>query len=173
MQPRFHIITAVTRPDNLNRIAAELMGLAARHDLIWHLAFDPHRRAVGGQKVKNNILDQIACEPRNWLLILDDDTLLHPELLDVAGAEIQMDAQLQAIVVSQQRRDGSVLRPCPHKLAVGRIDAGQVILRRTFVAGRRIPDDYSGDGMFLTDLLTRAPGVMFLDRVLSFHNALG
>lgn len=156
---RLHILTAVTRPENLGRIAASIPPEA-----YWHLAFDPDHSAVGGQAVKNRLLDVIA---DGWVYVLDDDTLFHPDL----AAAIEEVGDAPALVVSQAW-DGGVRRATPGEVKLGSIDIGQVVFRRDTIGAARIPETYEGDGHFLEALLLNRRGVVFVDRVLSLYNAL-
>ncbi|HEY6206289.1 MAG TPA: hypothetical protein VIW21_09005, partial [Chthoniobacterales bacterium] len=74
-----HILTAVTRPENLPKLAESLIPAAtAGVELAWHLGYDLERRHVAGQAVKNRLLDRIG-PGRDWVWILDDDNTAHPE----------------------------------------------------------------------------------------------
>lgn len=160
-----HVLTAVTRPHNLPVLQASIAA-AATDDVhvIWHQRSDPDRTAVGGQRLKNEMLDEID---NGWVYVLDDDTIMHPDLLRT----IFLYRKADAILVAQERVD-RVLHPAPANLQVGEVDIGQAVLRRDLIGLERIPEVYEGDGIFLRGLLAEAPGVVFVDRVLSTHNAL-
>lgn len=158
-----HVLTACTRPQNLSRIAASLRAWNT-DDFIWHIRFDPHGRHVGGQAVKNAMLDEIA---DGWVMFLDDDTLVHPYLWKRYLAH----RDTPAIVFSQDHSQLGILRAAPENVAVGSIDIGQVILRRELIGTHRIPKGYAGDGEFLSVILPKVDAV-YLDEILSFHNAL-
>jgi hypothetical protein len=166
---RFHFITACTRLENLGCIGGRLNQLAQVHDLHWHLYFDPLGANVGGHTLKNQILDEIPVSRHNWIYILDDDTLPHPDLLDVARAKIT--DEVNALVFGQLRF-GAVVQGCPDNLRLDTIDAGQALLRRTLVGEKRLANVYNGDGTFLVEVLRGAPGVLYLDQALSVYNAL-
>jgi len=170
MKPTFHIITAVTRTANLEAIGYALNQQARRHDIHWHVRFDPQHSSVGGQTIKNRILYQIPNDPENWVILLDDDTLIHYDLLATVEAHIGPDTN--AVVVSQQKRDGSVLWAMPENVKVGNIDTGQVVMRRSFLGEERLLDAYEGDGLLFEKLLRGAQGVVYIPEILSFHNVL-
>jgi hypothetical protein len=164
--PRLHILTACSRPDNLTALARSLSEASCEPwEVCWHLRFDLERWHVGGQKLKNDMLDQID---DGWVLIVDDDTLLHPGLLKLAGRWVIGDA----LVVSQQRGDGRILHAAADNVRVGEIDIGQAVIKRSLINDLRIPIDYEGDGMFLAAVLKGKPGVIYVDEVLSWHNVL-
>ncbi len=159
---KLHILTALTRPKNLERIAASLREAATPDVQVhWHIRLgDPDD--PGGQRAKNALLDDIV---GNWAWILDDDTTVHPDLLRtlVAVAEPDVDA-----VVVGQDHDGQQLGG---HTTVGMVDTGQVIFRRTLADDHRIPEQYDGDGHFFEQILTGA-NIVFVDEQLSLYNAL-
>lgn len=165
------VLTAVSRPWNLNVIAGSLATALARApvDLTWHLRFDPLREHVGGQALKNEMLDGIS---DGWVWILDDDTLVHERFLEVVAPIADAHPHLDAIVVSQRRNDGRVLQASAEKAVLGEIDAGQAILSRAFIANYRIPETYAGDGVWLETLLHDRDSVVYEESVLSLHNVL-
>lgn len=160
---RIHVLTAVTRPENLTEIAYSVRNAASRADadLVWHLRFDPEHRHIGGQQVKNEILDSIE---DGWVYILDDDTLVHGDLFT------HLDPAYDALVVSMQL-DGGMLHADSKNAYRGSIDIGQVIVKRELIGERRIPSAYDGDGSFLEEVLSGA-NVLYLPEPLSYYNAI-
>src|SRR5215831_3187681 len=170
----FHLLTAVTRPENLPKIAKSIATASDFKEIgevCWHLLFDPDHEHVAGQELKNFMLDGIN-NMDEWVMILDDDTILDSQVLNVAGALINTHRDLKAIVVSQARPGGMILFAGRDNLFVGGIDAGQAILRRDVIGDKRIPLHYCGDGEFLVDILSEQENVMFLSTILSYHNYL-
>lgn len=165
---RLHVVTAITRPANLARIAESLSHAcdAAQCSIVWHWKHDWYRDHVGGQKPKNDALDAIT---DGWVWFLDDDTIANPGVLraflDAATSEVD------AVVFSQSRLERPALRASPDHARRGHIDIGQAFLRRSVIGDARIPEDYDGDGMFLEPLLARIR-VAYVDEVLTHHNAL-
>src|SRR3990167_1261604 len=96
---RIHALTACSRPENLTKVGLSLAHAARGHDVHWHVRFDLEREHVGGQAVKNRLLDEIS---DGWVWILDDDTIVHPDLFSRA-AECAALTGIEAIVVSQRR----------------------------------------------------------------------
>lgn len=159
-----NVLTAVSRPENLPRIAESLATAVVKAPNVkvcWRWGWDLERRHVGGQAVKNALLDDVE---DGWVWILDDDTLVHPDVLTV----VQGYENAEAVVVAQQRTDGRVLWG---ELVVGSIDVGQVFLRRHLIVDHRIPETYDGDGYWLIEVLEDAR-VKWVDDVLSLHNAI-
>lgn len=164
---KLHVVTAITRPSNLTLIAESLAVACARAqcDLVWHWRHDWDHAHIGGQKLKNDALDAIV---DGWVWFLDDDTLADAR---IPGLIREHERVVDAIVVEQQRADGRILPVGPEHVAVGSIDIGQAIIRRSAIADARIPEHYDGDGMFLASVLPRIR-VAYLPIVASYHNAL-
>lgn len=170
---RLHILTACSRDWNIPAVARSIMVAAAGHDdleIIWHIRKDERKRFVGGQVLKSLMIDQIH---DGWVWVLDDDTVVHPELFtallsgDLTGKK--------AVIVSQERPDlGHVLRAVEGCAVRGNIDAGQAIIRREAIGYFRFKDYYEGDGEFIEAVVdSLAPTeVLYLDRPLSLYNAL-
>lgn len=161
---RLHVCTACSRPENLDRVAASL-ALWGQADYTWHIRFDIERRHVGGQRLKNELLNDVS---EGWVWFLDDDTLAHPKLYRTLE---QKSRGYDAIVVSQRRRERANLIAAEENVRVNEIDIGQAIIRRSLIGEDRIPETYAGDGLFLEEVLPFGK-VLYLPEVLSFHNAL-
>lgn len=137
-------------------------------EVVWHWRFDPHRMHIGGQALKNEMLDEID---DGWCWALDDDTIAHENVLRVVSQVAAAKVKARAIIVSQLRTSGHVLQARPEQMCVGGVDIGQAFLRRDLIGDQRIPLDYEGDGMFLQAVLAGQPAIYLAD-VLSLHNSL-
>lgn len=165
---RLNVLTAVSRPENLALLADSLAIAVSRSNVrvIWRWLFDLERENVGGQAIKNTLLDEVP--DGEWVWIVDDDTLVHEEILRLVEAFPSYDA----VVFSQTRSDGRVLPACQENVGVGGIDIGQAFLRRELIGKHRIPLDYNGDGMFLAAVLAPTANVLYHPAALSLHNAI-
>ncbi len=167
---KLHILTACTRPANLPRVGESIIAATPRGwDVSWHVRFDPQRIHVGGQALKNQMLDEIT---DGWCWILDDDTVAHPDILYRLSEVLVDKPKMRALVVDQTRADGRYLIAAPDQVAIGYIDAGQAIIRRDLIADKRLPENYEGDGHWLMSVLRDQPYVVYLNLPLSLHNAL-
>ncbi len=168
-----HILTAVTRPENLNQVGYSIFaasGIAGpRVEFEWHKYPDPERLHVGGQRPKNIMLAEID---DGWVCILDDDTIMHPKFLQKIYRAYHHHPHVNAIVVSQKRTTGVVMQARPENMKVGLVDAAQVVIRRDFIGDLLIPETYAGDGEWIECLLYGRDGVHYMSEVLSLHNAL-
>ena len=161
---KLHVLTACTRPENLPRIAASLQKWGPV-DFTWHIRFDWAKRHVGGQALKNAMLDEIE---DGWVWVLDDDTVANGKLY--RRVQQVMDG-VGAVVVSQRHSILGILHAKPENVKVSSIDIGQAVISREVIGSHRIPETYAGDGEFLSAVLGKTE-VVYLDEVLSFHNAL-
>ena len=170
---RLHVLTAVTRPENLKQVADSIAVATVcaqqRVTVEWHKLEDPERRWVGGQYLKNRMLNDID---DGWVCFLDDDTVMHSAFLRKIGRAHKQHRHANAYVVSQRRTTGVVLKAAPENMTLGKVDAGQVVLRRSLIRHKRIPETYAGDGHFIQDLLYGQPDVLYMPDVISLHNAL-
>lgn len=162
---RTHVLTAVTRPENLAEIGRSLERAIARADadVVWHLRFDPSQEHVGGQQIKNELLEEIE---DGWIWFLDDDTLVHPDIFT------HLDEDYDAVVFSMQYDDHR-LHADPKNAKHGEIDIGQAILKRALIGEDRILPLYDGDGHFLEHLLGRENArVLYIDEIRTYYNAI-
>jgi hypothetical protein len=163
-----HVLTACSRPQNLERLSAALSD-AERHGIAlqWHVAFDTNRRYVGGQVIKNQLLEQIA---GGWIWICDDDNLPHPDFLPHLPALIRQAEQAgqRAILVGQQRRPNRYLPAVPPR--VGYVDAAMLIASRAAIGDHRIPDRYDGDGYWIVTVVNSCE-TLYVNRPLCYWNA--
>lgn len=169
---KLHLLTACTRPENIARLGESID--AARRpgaDIIWHLKQDSERAHVGGQAIKNALIERVA---DGWLTFLDDDNLLHPALVErllMVTAEYH-DAGL--IVVSQRLPGGGYRHAREGCLALNQIDAAQLIIRRDALGSLRLPETYAGDGLLAEALAAALPAerIVYLDEPLCTYNRL-
>ena len=165
---RLNILTAISRPENLPLMAESIATAAAKTslDVCWRWRFDLERRNIGGQAVKNELLEQVPSD--EWVWVLDDDTLAHEEILRMA--EFWM-PRCDAVIFGQQRNEREDLVARPENMVVGMCDIGQAFLRRDLIGEHRIPIDYNGDGIFLQTVLAGA-SVVYHPATVSLHNAI-
>ncbi len=165
---RLHVLTACTRLQNLPVIAASIQDAACEPwEVCWHVRFDPAREHLGGHKLKLDMLAQIT---DGWVVFLDDDTLMHPELLKHVAEHLDC----AGVVVSQDRTAslGHMLYAHPQNMRLGGVDIGQVVLTRELIGDTDMPPYYGGDGTFLQSILQGRDDIAYLPDVLSLYNAL-
>lgn len=163
----FHILTACARAWNLPALAESIVAGDPYDEAVWHVGLDAELKHVGGQAVKNRLLDETQ---GGYVVVLDDDTTLHPELLPTARRSI-MEEDADLVVVSQSW-PGGVRHASAGAMVVGGVDIGQAVVSRHLIGPDRIPETYDGDGHWLAGLAARALRPVYVDRVLAHYNAL-
>lgn len=171
---RLHVLTAVTRPENLPTLATSLD--AARDldiEVCWHTRADPERRCVGGQFLKNEMLDDDE-DPQGWVWILDDDTVAHPAFFAQLRACTLAHPDARMIVIAQQHRNGWVRQVERRMLRQTHVDAGQVVIRKDAIGDRRIPLHYCGDGEWIEGIATSLPNdqIAYITTPATYYNWL-
>lgn len=162
---KLSVITACTRPQNLGTIAISIFaGQPEQMHINWLVRRDLIP-AVGGQAVKNALLDEFE---DGWVCFLDDDTIMHPSFKERISGEVAKGGV--DMILYGQKRGPNDFPPQPRR---GTIDIGQVCVRRERIDGLRIPEEYDGDGAFIEELVhAYGAEIVVLDEVLSFYNAL-
>lgn len=191
-----HVITPVSRPENLPAIGYSLRTGFATIAWTWWVVFDraipklpprprdipiafwdfgPESHAIGGYSLRNHALEKIYS---GWLYFLDDDNLIHPHLEMTFLFASRSYREGQWFIFRQLRPDGTIyLRPrCPPR--VNAVDIGQCVLRRDLVTptGEPVPPWRFGchraaDGVFFERLGQIIPAVC-LDVEATYYNAL-
>lgn len=168
---KLHVLTAITRYGNLGEIAASLIRAHWRDvDLVWHWRVDYERTAVGGQALKNAMLEDIA---DGWVWILDDDNLVHPRFCQALVTTLQINPDARMLVGAQATARG-VRAAHRMMLRASLVDAAQVIIRRDAIGDLRIPEHYCGDGEWI-EAIARSLGsheIAYLPGVVIHYNAL-
>ncbi|HEU5087772.1 MAG TPA: hypothetical protein VFT99_10010 [Roseiflexaceae bacterium] len=168
---KLHVLTAITRYGNLGEIAASLIRSHWKGvELVWHWRVDYDRTAVGGQALKNAMLDEIA---DGWVWILDDDNLVHPGFCQALITTLAA-CPAARMLVGAQHTAGGVRAIGRHMLRASLVDAAQVIVRRDAIGDRRIPEHYCGDGEWI-EAIARSLGsheIAYLPGVVIHYNAL-
>lgn len=191
LMDKLHILTAVSRPTNLDLLLDSIMPAVGAFDVHWWLVGPEkdyqhryerlipvtvhcieHPNSAGGQMQKNAAIDQIT---DGWMWILDDDNIACPGFFAMLSSTLAASPHAGAVVFSQRMKDGPTrLIAAPQFTKLCHIDAAQFVVRRQMVGNYRIPDHYCGDGEFIETLYKEhAPFFMYVpDPPLVYYNAL-
>jgi hypothetical protein len=170
------VITPSIRPDGAIRAAESVQqarqqapDVEVRHLVAyWVGPRDPLHLRVGAWRTQ-----LIAESAPGWLVFLDDDNLMHVQLLARLDQLTQEHPQIWAFVFacSYPEMNGGVLLPKLPPRA-GYIDGGQAVLWRDYAVQTPWPPTYEGDGKYLANLYALAPDRwLVIDEVLVSHNA--
>ena len=168
---KLHILTAVTRPENLALLADSLVdALHCGFQVCWHIIEDVERTAVGGQALKNRMLDASS---DGWVWVLDDDNLAHPQFFGALAELLAIHPEAGAFVVSQQLAGGSVRHAEAAAMQVNGVDIAQVVFKRNLIGDARLDLSYGGDGLLIEQLYRDNPAYfVFVSEVLCYYNRL-
>lgn len=151
-----HVITACSRPYLISDIAKafDLREKNLRYAVRWHIAFQHPKQIDNHGTVKmNEMIELIPAD--DWVWILDDDNLVHPQFFDMLNCVFEVYANhKKAFVFSQNRADvlGPVLKADPDNMRVGRVDTAQVVFKKSLLGPVRLPDSHVADGIFYEEL---------------------
>ena len=205
--PKLVVITSCSRPQNLGEIRQSIFGGdgAPHFDIEWHIVFDTNvvrelpvavLEELGTDQRITLAFNRCGKEVRwrgyanankallarrglhFWYSIVDDDNLLHPQLLARIHAEMHTHPAARGFIVSQWvgGTDFSgldVRTAMPSNVGVGRIDAAQFVLHSDLMGNRLYPTEHDGDGRLIAELYHSNPDAfVFIDEVLSYYNKL-
>ncbi|MFZ5829147.1 MAG: hypothetical protein ACOY3P_03630 [Planctomycetota bacterium] len=189
MQPLLSVITCLTRPTNLPRIAADVEQLGQAVPLEWLLVVDCECNCLpAGARI-------VLPPPRNpahryhqgrckqagmdaargrWLWWLDDDTTVADGFGEGLLDALATCPEPTLLIFGQMHLGLQVRHARPECVRIGSIDQGQFVVRRDLVVDCRYPEDvYADDWGFLSQYYERhAAGAVFDDRPLTLYNAL-
>lgn len=170
------IITPTIRPAGALRAAESVQqarALTPDLDVRHLIAYWPGAPDVARIGVGNWLTGLIAeCAP-GWLMFVDDDNLLHPQLLCRLVELVAEHPHVWAFLFgcAYPAFDRGVLTPQlpPH---VGYIDGGQAVIRSDYATQSDWPNGNSGDGRYLAELHSLAPERwLCVPDVFTAHNA--
>jgi len=203
---RLVVTTPCTRPQNLAQVHQSIFGCeGARHfDIEWRVVFDAKvvteipvqvLEEYGGDSgvvlsaVRSTapwrwytLINSVLAARRGedfWHYVLDDDNLMHPDVLRRIDDELRRKPDARGFIFSQwvggQDFSGlQVRRASPENVAVSKIDQAQYLLHSSLIGDRFYPaHDYFSDGRFIVEIYHSWPeAFVLLDEVLSYYNRL-
>lgn len=175
--PTLVIATPTIRPENLPRIGEALAAGCPLFALRWEIVLDDawakvHRTHLMfpstllppfahvtrtdrpgqfGERHLNAILETLG--PRDWFYGLADDNLPAEGFFERVRGHIDRDPVVRAIVFSTHRSVIGTLLARPEAMHPGQVDGAQVVVRRDAVRDIRFVDDWSPDGVFISQLI--------------------
>jgi hypothetical protein len=145
----------------LSRLADAIASAPACLQVVWHVGFDLDRQHIGGQAVKNRLLNEIH---DGWVWVCDDDNLPVPGFF----AWLTQQAPADLLLVAQQRQGQMVAAAYPR---VDETDIAQAVIARSLIAAQRLPEVYNGDGLFLVALAAQTSKIALINEPLTAYNA--
>jgi len=135
---------------------------------------------IGGNDMGHALLNRIIMEdPENYYYILDDDTIMHPNLKYLIESEKIEEYKKYDIIVGNQYVGGydfsglQIREAKPENMRMSQVDMGQMIVWGEFwkEMGGLMPNDYCADGHLIEKMYTTHPEKFyFVDEIISFYN---
>jgi hypothetical protein len=191
------VITPCSRPENLPALKNSIDAGRSSFEITWYVVFDELQVppsiqselefgdsvfSVGeahshvGNAQRNLALDNIA---DGWVYFLDDDNLLHPELLPFMRAFIETHSLARAFVFPQIGNQASshTAEARPEHMRPDSVDIAQTFWNRRTIGDVRFKPvhAYNADGLFIERVRTLHPGLegfVFVNQPLCYYNAL-
>jgi hypothetical protein len=176
-----YIVTACSRPQNLVHISATIPD-----DCCWVVVYDDRVKIPDdisnanflkcentgewGVRAQNFALDTLDLSDNDFVLLLDDDNIIHPEWYDSIKSLIHKDYSIMVwgqIFKSGQKRIRATNSP-----KVGNIDTGCFMINWKYNKNiRHIPDLWEHDGEYANRCAKNGP-VLTVDKYISYYNYL-
>jgi hypothetical protein len=190
-----HLVTALSRPQNLFRIWNSIRFSLAKSDLdanwivvadrwsdlvtfpfplsrrleITRIVDTEHKPCPYGIRQKNLGMSLIK---KGYYHCLDDDNIVHPDFF--YGIEHQIDLGTKGICFNQRRWDMlGTLEADPKKMGYGEIDNTMFVVSIDVICHRRyiLEDAGKEDWLFFSKLYEQSPTqFVFLKKVLAYYN---
>lgn len=193
--PLLHIITPCSRPQNLIRIAESIPQQIA---VKWHIIQDIQRaprvqnleelKAVVPNTVlyeydqpvfslgemKNLVLKQLSPREEDWVYILDDDNLMHPNFLKTFRQAFYK-TSCSGFIVGCDVEDDLEFKASPNNLGMGKIDMAQACFSTTILEDNLFPEwGKEEDNIWINKVIFSRPHkiIFFNEIVASYHDGL-
>jgi glycosyltransferase involved in cell wall biosynthesis len=173
-----NIITPCSRPDNLQKIYESIN--IPKENYRWIVVFDLDELPTDlpptcEPYLHRHIDSRVGNAQRNygndlvttgWILYLDDDTLLHPNLWE----EIK---DLSDDFIHYAQEEKGLFRLTGHRVMVEHIDMGQFIINKKIIKDHKFPlKVYQSDGIFSMLVSNETDNKKYIPKVLSYYNQL-
>lgn len=175
-----HIITPCSRPENLS-----LMKDSVPSECNWIIVYDNsvqekpeisnatilHSPYTGyaGNPNRNYALDNTEFSDTDWIYILDDDNIIHPEWYNTVK-DLNED-HLNMIAWGQVWKNGDVRLHPTASPTVGNIDTSCYMVRGRVMKTLRYEMIYEADGVMAREAYNRG-GFMLLNQYVGYYNYL-
>lgn len=175
-----YIITPCSRPKNLsfikNSIPSECNWIIVYDNLVREkpnieratILHSPYTGYFGNLN-RNYALDNIKFSDLDWIYILDDDNIIHPQWYSVVKDVI--DEKLNMIAWGQVWKNNDIrLKPTQSPM-IGNIDTSCYMIRGRLMKTLRYKMDYAADGIMAREAFLQ-DGFLMLNQYLGYYNYL-
>lgn len=143
-----------------------------------HFTIDPLlsnvKYAIAGHAHRNIVLRALeTISTKAWIYNLDDDNLLHPNLISFLLRNERKLKRKRGVIFSQQFKDGR-LRLGIDKIKVGYVDTAMILFKSKYLRGLKFQEnDYCGDGLFIENFYKKHKRKIYLEQTpLCYYNFL-
>jgi len=194
-----HILTRCTRQQNL--LAIKKTVFPSPITVVWHIIFDTTTlkdidaellnelqgnstrfhfvKGDGSDYLYPQLSDIIEkLYPENYIVILDDDNIVHENFYNVIKSEIEANPDKEAFVFEQfvDKKDFTgleVRNVGPEHMKLQHIDSAQYVIKQSLYTQGRYEGGYCGDGVFIEQLYKQFPEKFhFIHQQLCYYNRL-
>jgi hypothetical protein len=177
-----NIVTPCSRPENLQKLYESIKSYGDKEKIWWYIVYDAEQgerkfkhipwvrefwldKKLAGYPQRNLALSIIE---EGWVWVLDDDNLLHPQL--VKELENITDPNVQGVLFKQQFNNGCERGIDPRHC---HIDQAQFVLKKELIVDKRYDEMYTADGKFLEELYNaNKEKFIRIEKILCFYNRL-
>jgi hypothetical protein len=182
-----HVITPCTRPTNLVALRQSIPDectwtivldeSVARHsvldlpslpDLKATVYLSPHT-GYSGNPNRNFALDRMQFDELDWIYILDDDNIIHPEWY--GRVKDLHDPVLNMVGWGQVWKNGTPRLAPTQQPRVGHVDSASYMVRGRVMKNLRYSMEYVADGLLAEEVFTMG-GYLCLNEYLAYYNWL-
>jgi len=169
-----HVITPVTRPHNLQKIADSIANADHPHrfSIHWHIIFKNHENRYNVIQLYNKLLDSIQ---DGWFTFMCDDNSFHPRLFTEFQEAIDENPNMGVYLVSIFARHGVNIEARPEAIRPFGVDAAQTFIKREILGDTRYSTHnvrYT-DSQIVMDLYKKCPEkFVFTDKVLAYFERI-
>lgn len=170
-EPVHWIVVADLMRTSLHAVSSAINELSnSIHKITLLHCLDLEKDHCGGQCVKNRGIDHVENISKDrYIYIIDDDNIMHPNFYKHLGEFIKIEEGPDLICFWQELEDGWFRDAKP---IISGIDQAQYIFKTSSTWGLRIPEAYSGDGVFVSILAHFGRSVKIIPEVACYYNKL-
>jgi hypothetical protein len=174
-----HIITACSRPNNLEIISKTIpigCNWIIVHDQKTSIPNIQNAKVMAcedtgivGTKAQNYALNNINFQDEDFILLHDDDNIIHPDWYDVVSNIAHIDVSI--ITWGQINKDGTYRLPPTNRPQVNFIDTACFMIKWKYNKNIRHELVYDHDGFYAEACAKNGP-VLCIDNYLCYYNYL-
>lgn len=170
----FHIITPVTRPQNLQIITDSIVNADKPHrfSIHWHTIFKNNENRYNVINIYNKLLDSIQ---DGWITFMCDDNAFHPRLFLELQEAIDENPNMGVFICSIFARHGQNIIASKESVIPHGVDAAQTFIERKTLGDTRYNTHKFryADSKIVIDLYRKCPEkFVFSEKILAYYEKI-